>query len=189
MIESIGIRQNLAGEALDDAKDFIQTVVYSGKNHESYVDTRVRLYQELKEKTYLSIPPDSVEQTIKRCHLQVFIWKRCYLQNIEAISYEENGWKDEKNSLIPKWFAGKQLPPSLSNKRKREKNNKEFESDADEEASEAEAKSKRKTEKRGARKDRLSTPTVSGNCPYEGDSEIKTGSLSEHLTESESAIS
>ena len=60
LIESIGIRQNLAGEALDDAKDFIQTVVYSGKNHESYVDTRVRLYQELKEKTSLSIPPDSV---------------------------------------------------------------------------------------------------------------------------------
>ena len=54
----------------------MRTTIYSGREDENYVETRIRLYQELKDKTSPSIPPDpvSVEATTK-CHMQVYIWK------------------------------------------------------------------------------------------------------------------
>ena len=78
LIENLGASKTLNEDSLEDVKQFIQMNVYSGKENETYVQTRIRLYQKLKEKTSLSIPPDpdSVEQAIRRCHLQVYIWKR-----------------------------------------------------------------------------------------------------------------
>ena len=191
LIESLGNYPKLGQNALNDAREFIRTIVYNGKNNESFVDTRIRLYQQLKKKTSLTIPPDpdSTEQAIKRCHLQVFVWKRCCDQNIDMISYEENGWKDENNSLAPKWFTGKQLPPSLSNKRKREKSYKEHNSDADAEASEVEPTSKRKTRKRNQKTDTICNPAVNHDCPYEGDFEMDRGNSSQQIIGSETSTS
>ncbi len=78
LIENLGASETLDEDSLEDVKQFIQMNVYSGKENETYFQTRIRLYQKLKEKTSLSIPPDpdSVEQAIRRCHLQVYICKR-----------------------------------------------------------------------------------------------------------------
>lgn len=67
MLESFGQDQSLQSEKIDNVKEFIRTVVYSGKVGESYVRTRVRLYKEMKSKSSSSIPPDpdSVEQAIR----------------------------------------------------------------------------------------------------------------------------
>ena len=88
--------------------------------------------------------PDYVEQAINRCHVQVYIWKRCYLEHIDHISYEESGSKDEGNSLIPKWFSGPQLPPKLTKKWHRQKTQTAHETDADEETNGSEEKRERK---------------------------------------------
>ena len=55
---------------MNSTKEFIRSVVYADESSENYVDTRVRIYNNLKRKT--SIPPyrNSVERAIKRAHLQ-----------------------------------------------------------------------------------------------------------------------
>ena len=58
------------------AKEFIRSVVYAGESLENYVDTKVRIYKNVKRKTSMAIlpDPDSVEFAIKRAHLQTFTW-------------------------------------------------------------------------------------------------------------------
>ena len=102
-------------------------VIYSGKEGESYVETRIRLYQNLKTKTSMSIPPDpdSAVQVIKRSHHQVFQWLRCCYAWIETLPLESNGWiieeEDSKPIVKPLWFTGSQLPPSAVNKKNKKK--------------------------------------------------------------------
>ena len=57
---------------LEKCQEFVRTVLYSGKQRESYIETRIRLYQEMKMKSSMSLPPDpdSVVQVIKRVHYQ-----------------------------------------------------------------------------------------------------------------------
>ena len=43
---------------MQSAKEFIRSVVYAGESSENYVDTRVRIYKNLKRKTSMAIPPD-----------------------------------------------------------------------------------------------------------------------------------
>ena len=52
VIKGIGEKATLSDEMLEDAKKFIQTVMYAGKVNESYVDTRVRLYKGMKQKIF-----------------------------------------------------------------------------------------------------------------------------------------
>ena len=63
-------------------------VVYSGKVGESYVETRILLYKEIKSKSSSSIPPDldSVEQAIRRTNYQVFHRVHCCEVNIETLA-------------------------------------------------------------------------------------------------------
>ncbi|XP_065053639.1 uncharacterized protein LOC135682604 [Rhopilema esculentum] len=123
ILESFGQDQSLESEKIDNVKEFIRTVVYSGKVGESYVETRIQLYKEMKSKSSSSIPPDpdSVKQAIRRANYQVFHWVRCCEVNIETVSFENHGWKwdKEKQVVVPIWFKGKQLPPSLSTSRKK----------------------------------------------------------------------
>ena len=44
---------------------FIQTVMYSGKDDESYVETRVRLYRQQATKSSLTLPPPPPPPTIQ----------------------------------------------------------------------------------------------------------------------------
>ena len=63
------------------------------KTNGSYVDTRIRLYQNLKTKSSASLPadPDSICQEIKRVHLQSFIWINCLQTILPALNVELYG--------------------------------------------------------------------------------------------------
>ena len=64
LLDNLGIEID---KAIDDVKEFIRTIVYSGNKSEGYVETRVRLFQNLVSKTSQSVPPDpdSAEQCIR----------------------------------------------------------------------------------------------------------------------------
>ena len=96
----------------------IQTVVYGGKIHKSYVSTRVGFYKNLKTKCSVSLPadPDLICEEIKCVHLQSFIWCNCLKTIIPSIDPDSYGWRfKECNEISQTWFTGNQLPPSLRN--------------------------------------------------------------------------
>ena len=53
--------------------------MYSGNKSESYLQTRMRLYQQQKEKFFVSLPPDpdSPLQALIRAQIQTVIWQQC----------------------------------------------------------------------------------------------------------------
>ena len=57
LIESVGKTKH-STEDIENCQKFVQTVMYSGKEDEHYVDTQVRLYKSQSTKTSLSLPPD-----------------------------------------------------------------------------------------------------------------------------------
>ena len=58
LLDSIGREKDIHEEAIEDCKEFIRTVLYAGKNKETYLETRVRLYKTRKIKSSTSLPPD-----------------------------------------------------------------------------------------------------------------------------------
>ena len=58
---------------LQDVTKFIQTVMYSGKEDESLVSTRVCLCKAMKTKSSQALPSDSdsIQQAILRVHYQI----------------------------------------------------------------------------------------------------------------------
>ena len=128
LLSPLGRNKVLSDQDIESVKTFIQTVVYSGKDDEDYVSTRIRLYENLKSKSSMPIPPDpdSVVQVIKRGHHQVYEWIRCCTPWVDTISLEENGWlvsKDLKSKIVvkPVWYTGSQLPPSASKNRRKKR--------------------------------------------------------------------
>ena len=67
----------LTNDDIEDLKTFVQTVMYSGKISELYVETRIRMYdqQDSKNSTNLPSDPDSLLQDLKRKQLQVNVWR------------------------------------------------------------------------------------------------------------------
>ena len=103
MLESLGKNKELSDEDIECVNKFIQIVIYSGNEDEEYVATRIRLYQNLKVKSSMSIPPDpdSVVQVIKRAHRQSYEWIRCCHARIEILPLEGNGWiVDEEDNQV-----------------------------------------------------------------------------------------
>ena len=117
LLENLELEEPLTEHDIVDLKKFVQTVMYSGQTSETYVNTRIRLYQQQTQNTSLNLPPDpsSLLQALKRSQLQVYIWKRRGEINIEDVDPLCYGWQFDKikNMLMPIWFTGKQLPPSL----------------------------------------------------------------------------
>ena len=101
---------------------FIQTVMYSGKDNESYVETRVRLYRQQATKSSLTLPPppphpNSCVQAIKRAHHQNFLWVRCTQTNIDPLHLRNNGWNvDSDGNVVPVRYTCSQLPASIKRK-------------------------------------------------------------------------
>ena len=62
LICKLGKTVLLSDDDIAKVMQFIQTVMYGGKIHGSYVSTRVRLYKNLKTKSSVSLPadPDSI---------------------------------------------------------------------------------------------------------------------------------
>ena len=58
LISKLGTTVLLSDDDIEKAMQFIQTVMYGGKIHESYVSTRVRLYKNLKTNSSVSILAD-----------------------------------------------------------------------------------------------------------------------------------
>ena len=73
-------------------QEFIRLVVYAGESSENYVGKRVRIYENVKRKTYMAIlpDPDSVELAIKMEHLQTFTWLNCCEQNFLTLLTQKN---------------------------------------------------------------------------------------------------
>ena len=122
MLKTLGQNEVLHEEDIEGVKEFIRTVLYTGKENENYVDTRIRLYENLKRKSSMPLPPDpdSVIQVIKRAHHQTYSWVRCGLWEFPPLPHEGNGWfaDEDELTLKPLWFTGPQLPPSASKKKK-----------------------------------------------------------------------
>ncbi|MAG85790.1 MAG: hypothetical protein CMB97_00015 [Flavobacteriaceae bacterium] len=178
LLRYLGLDSDLKSDDINNLKEFIRTVIYNGKDNETYVETRIRLYKEMKSKSSLPVSPDpdSAEQAIRRANYQVFHWVRCHEINIEDISFENNGWKwdDELCCVTPVWFTGDQLPPSLNKAKKRKKKTVEEEDeDGDVEMTDTETDMpmpKRKSKTKLQSKNRLPQPETI----YDGDTEMST---------------
>ena len=155
-VKPLGKERILETVDIDGLKEFIRTVIYSGKENESYVETRIRLYQNLKSKSSMPLPPDpdSVLQVIKRAHHQTYLWLRCCERMVDRLPFEGNGWLvDEDESVVkPLWYTGSQLPP-LASKNEKPAHSPVLAGDvADDESAEVEVKSpKRKRRRRSKR--------------------------------------
>ena len=107
----------LTEDEIGNLKLFVQTVMYSGRSSETYLETRIRLYKQQKQKTSTSLPPDpnSLFHALWRAQLQVYIWRRCNEININIVDPLNYGWRFDESEgiLLPVWFTVKQFPPSL----------------------------------------------------------------------------
>ena len=116
LIKQLGQHATLTDDAMRNLFFFVQTVLYGGNRKETYVETRVRLYKGLKNKSSLNLPadPDSMTQEIKRCHLQAYVWLRCLQGIIPKLDPDNYGWRIiADDEMEPIWFTGHQFPPSL----------------------------------------------------------------------------
>ena len=117
MLSSAGIIPSTLKQ-LENMLTFMQTVMYPGKENEKYVETRIRIYEQQKVKSSLSLLPDkhSSMEHLKRSNLQAYIWKQCLNKDIDYPPPGDNGWKESDDGLIPVWFCCTQFPPSLCRK-------------------------------------------------------------------------
>ena len=76
LLQDIGVPSTINKKAVDKVSKFIQTMCYSQMEDESVIETKVRIYKQLKTKTSQSKPPDknSMLQAIKRIHYQLYYW-------------------------------------------------------------------------------------------------------------------
>ena len=97
-------------EVYSNVKKFVQTMIYNGKEDETLVETRVRLYKALKTKSSESIPPDpdSLCQAIYRIYYQLYYWLNFNEQIVDYIPFEEYGWtyNAQTKRVVPVWFTG-----------------------------------------------------------------------------------
>ena len=122
MLRALENDEPLEETDIDELKQFVQTVIYSGKLSESYIDTRIRLYDQQQKKNSTNIPPDpdSLLQDLRRKQLQVLIWRQLYSVMMNIPDKRLYGWKvKDDGSVVPLWFVGSQLPPSLLRNRSR----------------------------------------------------------------------
>ena len=100
---------------LSNCQQFIQTVLYKRTTKESYIETRVRLYNDQKTKSSTEVSKQSDEWTT----YQELYWLHCTKTIHPHISFEVNGWINNENINIMKffWFDGPQFPPSTIKKK------------------------------------------------------------------------
>ncbi len=125
MLDVLQNDEPLLENDIQELKEFVRTVIYKGSKDEGYINTRVHLYQQQKEKSSMALPPDpdSLLQALKRSQLQTKIWLQCGEYRMELLDPEDYGWKwnEETSAMTPVWFTGTQLPPSLQKKKRRQK--------------------------------------------------------------------
>ena len=85
------------GKQRQDAEkilSFMQTIMYPGKQDEDFVETRICMYEQQKNKSSLTLLPDkhSAEEHVKRSNFQAYIWKQCVIKDINYPNLEECRW-------------------------------------------------------------------------------------------------
>lgn len=122
-------KEQLSIQDTENVLTFIRTVMYPGKDNKDYVETKIRMYEQQKVKSSLTLLPDRYRSAehVKRANLRTYIWKPCLLKDTDHPNPEEFGWQVEDNSLVPLWFTSSQLPPSLCKKPSRSKHREEAE--------------------------------------------------------------
>ena len=89
LLSKLGNEVQISTECMDECKEFVRTVFYNGKAGDSYLQTRIKIYdrQPAKSKSTMSIPPDedSCEQHILRCHHRAYEWKHSNMKIIPSI--------------------------------------------------------------------------------------------------------
>ena len=88
---------------------FVKTVCFAGKENETLVETRERLYNKQKVKSSQSLPPDpdSLKQAILRANHQMYYWSRLNIPIVRTIPLSDNGWMlNEDGGVVPVWFTG-----------------------------------------------------------------------------------
>lgn len=109
-------------ESLSLAKEFLRTIMYDGQRNESYIETRVRMYQKQKVKSSESLIPDenSTLQHLKRSWYQCFIWLHCLQDEIPYPDIDEDfGWSEQDGLILPVWYTCNQFPMDLTDIKKR----------------------------------------------------------------------
>ena len=107
-LQSLGRESGLPAE-YSKIEKFVRTVCFGGKEKETLVETRLRLYQQQKVKSSPPLPPDpdSLKQAILRVNHQLYYWTRFSTPIVKQIELNENGWKvNEDGSVTPVWFTG-----------------------------------------------------------------------------------
>ena len=91
--------------------------MYCGKEKESLVETKVRMYKEQSKKRSCSLPPDqnSLRYDILRKHHQTYIWLRSLEPIVNQLPVEDFGWTKNSESLVPLWYTCPRLPPKTIN--------------------------------------------------------------------------
>lgn len=91
-----------AGE-ITSAKCFFRTCMYPGTDQETFVETRIRMYNKQKVKSSSSILPDesSTDEHIKRSLLQAMILYQYLEPNIEYPSITDKGWQKTEDCIRP----------------------------------------------------------------------------------------
>lgn len=137
LLSPLGQRR-LSKQDAEEILSFMQTIMYPGKPDEEFVDTRIRMYEQLKTKSSLTLLPDrySAEEHVKRANLQTYIWKQCLHKDIDYPNPEEGGWQVQDDSLVPVWFHCSQFPPSLSRRKPRRQKHRDETDWADDESEE-----------------------------------------------------
>ena len=187
LLEALGRKVYLDEDDFVNIKEFIRTVLYSGKIDEDYIDTRIRLYENLKVKSSMPLPPDplSVIQVIKRAHLQAYTWYHCDSPIIQKLPLEDNGWTVEDDKIEPLWFIGSQLPPCTKLSKKDSGSAHESDADIDSDVEKPKRKRTRRTSKKCAAKP-VDLPDDTNDGGDEGEVDIAIAKSTEEETTDES---
>jgi len=89
LLASLG-KQRLSKQDAEKTLSFIQTITYPWKQDEDFVETTIRMYEQQKNKSSLTLLPDkhSTEKHVKLPNLQAYIWKQCLLKDINNPNLE-----------------------------------------------------------------------------------------------------
>ena len=106
----IDVSCSVSDTTVEDVEKVIQIVCYTGREEESFIETMVRLYKQMKTKTSqsLALEEKSMLQAIKCIHYQAFYSSRVDEIITSDIFLQDNGWiVDKENKEVrPLLFTG-----------------------------------------------------------------------------------
>ena len=124
LLELLGKEVQFSNVEEERVSKFVQQVCYNGYKNETMIDTKIRLYQNMKTKSSLPLPPDtnSLRQALLRVHHQVYYWIRFNHHIVTELDLSKYGWNvDADDKLVtPVWYEGPQLPESMTRQKQKD---------------------------------------------------------------------